>query len=102
MRCGGAAGTRLQELDGDLAVELGVVGAVHDAHTAFAELLDDDVAADQGPSRKIFGLRFAAGALGMQMPLTLGGLSSGFTSAPIRFCRVCIRFGSLGHSPQMI
>ena len=44
-----------QELDGDLAVELGVVGGVDDAHTAGAEAAEHDVAAE----------RLAAGARGL-------------------------------------
>ena len=36
----------VHELDGDLAIELGVVGGVDDAHAAGAELVDDEVAAD--------------------------------------------------------
>jgi hypothetical protein len=41
------AWTRCEELEGDAAVELGVVGGVDDAHAAVAEGAGDDVAADR-------------------------------------------------------
>ena len=43
-----AVGASLQQLDGDVAVELGVEGGVDDAHAAFADDVSDDVAADAG------------------------------------------------------
>jgi hypothetical protein len=36
----------VEQLEGDLAIELGVVGGVDDAHAARAERAEDDVAAD--------------------------------------------------------
>jgi hypothetical protein len=44
-----AAGeARVQELDGDLAVELGVIGGIDHAHAAGAEAAEDDEAAELG------------------------------------------------------
>ena len=39
----------LEELEGDLSIQLRIVGAVHDAHRAAAHALDDQVAPESGP-----------------------------------------------------
>jgi hypothetical protein len=36
----------VQELERDLAIELGIVRRIHDTHAAHAELVEDDVAID--------------------------------------------------------
>jgi hypothetical protein len=41
------------DLDGDLAVELGIVGGVHDAHPARAEHVEHEVAADGRATREL-------------------------------------------------
>jgi hypothetical protein len=49
-----AAG-REDQLEGDLAVELGVVGGVDDAHGAGAEAVEEDVAADRRAADELRG-----------------------------------------------
>jgi hypothetical protein len=66
-----AAGSGAQELEGDLAVEVGVEGGVDDAHGAGAEAIEEDVAADAEAAREVLGggdegvARGAGGALGV-------------------------------------
>ena len=43
---------RAQELDGDAAIELRIVGGVDDAHAARADVIEDDVAPDVGATRQ--------------------------------------------------
>jgi hypothetical protein len=43
----GIVGIRSKELHRELAIELGIVGGVDDAHAAFADLREDDVAAER-------------------------------------------------------
>ena len=59
-----AGSAAVDELDGDLAVELGVVGGVDDAHAAGAEALEDDVASEQFAARELVGADRAVGLLG--------------------------------------
>jgi hypothetical protein len=69
---------RLQELDGDPTVELGIVGGVHDAHAAGADALEHGVAGEE----------IAAGQRRVGMPRTavgdLGGVTQGILAAHVR------------------
>ena len=64
----GPAVVRLQELDRDLAIELGVERAIDDAHAARAQHVEHDVAADQRPTRQIIGGRGRVRAFGPGLP----------------------------------
>jgi hypothetical protein len=48
VRAGAAAAAAEEHLEGDLAIELRVVGGVDDAHAALTERAEHDVAADLG------------------------------------------------------
>jgi hypothetical protein len=47
-----AHGVGAQDLDGDLAVELRIVRGVDDAHAAFAEPIEEEIAAEGGAARR--------------------------------------------------
>jgi hypothetical protein len=57
LRAGRAGRAGLQQLDRDLAIELGIVAVVDHAHAAFAEHVEHDVAADERAARQILDLR---------------------------------------------
>src|SRR6516225_9129043 len=52
-----AARLGLQQLDRELAIELGIVRAIDDAHAAFAESIEHDVAAHERAALEVLGRR---------------------------------------------
>jgi len=55
----------VQQLQRDHAIELGIEGAVHDAHAAFAEAIEHDVAADGRAALEVLPRLFVAHCVGL-------------------------------------
>src|SRR5438270_3086459 len=64
----------LQHLDRDAAIELGIERRIDHAHAALAELVEDDVAADERAAREVLrpGGRAPARPIGTRWPFALG------------------------------